>query len=100
MTSKEIHDLLCAQREYFKSGATLPVKFRVLQLKKLYATIQSNQDKISYALKSDLGKSEYEGFMCEIGLVLSEITYMIKHIKSLTKKKRVKTPLAQFHSIS
>ena len=100
MTSYEIHALIEKQRAYFKSGATLPVKFRILQLKKLYATIESYQNEISAALKSDLGKSEYEGFMCEVGLVLSEISYMAKHIKKFSKKTRVKTPIAQFHSAS
>ena len=100
MTSFEIHALIEKQRAYYKSGATLPVKFRILQLKKLYATIKSYQNEISDALKSDLGKSEYEGFMCEVGLVLSEISYMVKHIKKFSKKTRVKTPMAQFPSVS
>ena len=38
--------------------------------------------------------------MCETGLVLSEISYMLKHIRSLSREKRVHTPLAQFHSRS
>ena len=38
--------------------------------------------------------------MCESGLVLSEITYMLKHIRSLSREKTVHTPLAQFHSRS
>ena len=58
------------------------------------------EDKISDALKSDLGKSEFESYMCEIGIVLSELTYMIKHTRSFAKDKKVKTPLAQFHSKS
>ena len=100
MTGIEIQNLLLNQREYYKSGATLPVNFRILQLKKLYCAIKLHQNEINAALKSDLGKSEYEGFMCEVGLVLSEITYMIKHIKCLSKKKRVRTPLAQLPSVS
>ena len=100
MTSTEIHTLLKNQREYYKSGATLDISFRIAQLKKLYEAISSHQSEINVALKNDLGKSEYEGFMCEIGLVLGEITYMIKHIKSLSKKRRVKSPLAQFPSVS
>jgi aldehyde dehydrogenase (NAD+) len=38
--------------------------------------------------------------MCESGLVLTEISYMIKHIKKFSQKTNVKTPLAQFHSQS
>ena len=100
MTSYEINALIEKQRAYYKSGETISVNFRISQLKKLYAKIESYQNEINVALKIDLGKSEYEGFMCEVGLVLSEITYMIKHIKKFSKKKRVKTPMAQFHSVS
>ena len=95
-----IDQILTAQRSYFQTGATLPVKFRVDNLKKLYAALRKYEKDIAAALKSDLGKSEYEGFMCEIGLTLTEATYMIKHTKKLAKKRRVATPLAQFASVS
>ena len=38
--------------------------------------------------------------MCETGLVLSEISYMLKHIKKFSRERTVHTPLAQFHSRS
>ena len=100
MTRQEIEALLAAQREYYRSGVTIPVKFRMEQLKKLYAAVKKYQTEINDALKSDLGKSHYEGFMCESGLVLTEISYMIRHTKKFAKRKRVKTPLAQFCSRS
>ncbi|MBE6651462.1 MAG: aldehyde dehydrogenase [Ruminococcaceae bacterium] len=100
MTKEEIQSLLEKQRAYYRSGATIPVKFRIEQLKKLYAKVKSLETEICEALKSDLGKSAYESFMCEIGMVLTEITYMIKHTRSLAKRKRVSTPLAQFPSRS
>ena len=70
MTSQEISRLLQAQRAYYKTGATLPVKFRITQLKKLYVAVQTHQDEICKALESDLGKSTFESFMCEVGMVL------------------------------
>ena len=48
------------------------------------------------ALKKDLGKSGFESYMCETGLVLEEIGYMLKHIRSFSREKRRRTPLAQF----
>lgn len=95
-----IDKILEKQQEYFKTGETLPVKFRIEQLKKLKRTIIEKEDKIADALKSDLGKGSYESYMCEIGMVLSELSYMIKYTKKFAKKKRVHTPLAQFHSVS
>lgn len=95
-----IHEILEGQRHYFRSGATLPVKFRVAMLKKLYAGVQKFQAEIQTALQKDLGKSDFEGFMCETGLVLSEIHYMIKHVRRFAAERRVHTPLAQFVSRS
>ena len=72
MTGQEIQTLLKNQRAYYRSGATIPVRIRIEQLKKLYQTVKKYQNEINDALKSDLGKSHYEGFMCESGLVLAD----------------------------
>ncbi len=100
MTSNEIQNLLEKQRTFYKSGSTISVDFRIKQLKKLYQAVKNYQTEINEALKTDLGKSHYEGFMCESGLVLTEISYMIKHTKKFAKRKTVLTPLPQFHSHS
>ena len=92
--------ILESQRKFFRSGATLPVEYRVEMLKKLYDTIKENKKEIAIALQQDLGKSEFESFMCETGMVLTEITYMIKNAAKLSAKKKVATPLAQFPSAS
>lgn len=96
----EINQILEKQREFFRSGATIPVKFRVEMLKKLRDTVKKYEKEIGEALTADLGKSDFEGFMCEVGLVLSEISYMIRHTRKFAAKKRVYTPLAQFASSS
>ena len=88
------------QRKFFRGGVTLPVEYRVEMLKKLYDTIKANKKEIALALQQDLGKSEFESFMCEIGMVLTEITYMIKNTPKLAAKQKAATPLAQFPSVS
>ncbi len=93
---EKIEELVKKQRAYFQSGATLPVKFRLQALKKLRAAILEREGEILAALKADLGKSRLEGYMCEIGMALSEIGYMLKRTAKFAKPKRVKTPLAQF----
>ena len=100
MTSEQIRSLLDRQRAYYRSGATVPVGFRIKQLKALYAAVKKYQSEVNDALKADLGKSHYEGFMCESGLVLSELSYLIRHTKRFAKRKTVRTPLAQFASHS
>ena len=100
MTSEEIQIILEKQRAFFNSGATISVDFRIAALRKLYAAIRVHEDEIHAALTADLGKSNYEGFMCESGLALTEISYMIKHTRKLARSKTVHTPLAQFASHS
>ncbi|MCD7728911.1 MAG: aldehyde dehydrogenase [Clostridia bacterium] len=95
-----MQEILNKQKEYFASGKTLPVKNRIGALKQLYAAICANEDAINAALKADLGKSSAESYICETGMALSEISYLIKHVKRWAKDKRVHTPLAQFASKS
>ncbi|MGN0778728.1 MAG: aldehyde dehydrogenase [Aristaeellaceae bacterium] len=100
MTAQEIQSLLDRQRTFYRSGATLSVSFRTAQLRKLYRAVKAHEDEIAQALQRDLGKSAYESFMCESGLVLSEISYMLRHIRRFTRRRCVYTPLAQFPSHS
>ncbi len=100
MEKEQISLVLEKQRRFFGSNATLPLDFRRKQLKKLYASVKKHQSEIEDALFRDLGKSSYEGFMCEIGLVLTEISYMQKNIRKLSSRKHVYTPLSQFPSRS
>ncbi len=100
MTSTEIKQLIEKQRHFFYSGATLPVNYRLDALRKLQKCILDHEPEINAALKSDLGKSPFESYMCETGLVLSELSYMLKHTPAFAKEKTVWTPLSQFHSRS
>ena len=100
MKIADIDKILKAQRDYFASGATLSVKFRVDMLKKLYTAVKSHEKEIGEALSEDLGKSDFEGFMCETGMALSEIGYMIKNTAKFAKEQTVRTPLAQFSARS
>lgn len=100
MTEIEIRQIVEKQRTYFYTGASLPLSHRIEALKKIQSYILAHEAEIGEAIRKDLGKSDFESYMCETGLVLSEITYMLKHIRSFAKEKTVLTPLAQFHSRS
>lgn len=78
----------------------MPIEVRKKALADLKKAIRAKEDKIADAIKEDLGKSRDEAFFCEIGLTLSEITYMQKNMKRYAKEKRVMTPIAQFASRS
>ena len=100
MTEQEIKDIVTRQRKYFQTGATLPVSSRLAALQKLYHAISGHEAEIHDALKKDLGKSGFESYMCETGMVLEELSYMLKHTPKFAREQRVRTPLAQFHSRS
>ncbi len=96
MNQQQIEQLVRAQRAYFATGATLDIDTRIAALKKLQRALRENEAAIASALQSDLGKSPEESYMCETGMVLSEILYLLRHIRRFAKKQRVATPLAQF----
>ena len=100
MTEQEINAIVAAQRKYFQTGATLPVSFRIDALRRLYDAVSGSEKEIHDALRKDLGKSGFESYMCETGLVPEEISYMLKHVRRFAGEKRVRTPLAQLHSRS
>lgn len=93
-------DAVKLQHNTFQTNKTKDIQFRIDLLKKLYQLIQTHEYEISSALKSDLGKSDYESYMTEIGIVLSEIRYQIKNINKWSKPIHVATPLALFPSTS
>ena len=96
MTEMEIQTILKRQREYFAAGHTLPAEARIAALQKLKASLQRHEEDLARALKTDLGKSATESYMCETGLTLSEATWMIRHVRRLMRERRVPTPLSQF----
>ncbi len=98
--SRGIEELVRLQRDFFESGATLSVDFRREALSRLKKCILAHEEEIYEALEKDLGKTPCESFMCEVGMTLSEISYMQKNIKKFARDKRVRTPMSQFASRS
>lgn len=96
----ETEKIVREQREWFAKGKTRSVKWRIGALQTLKRAILEYEDEIHAALKEDLGKSPVEGYMCETGMVLSELSWMIRNLRRLAGEKRVRTPLAQFHAKS
>jgi aldehyde dehydrogenase (NAD+) len=83
-------EILQSQRDFFATGATKSLEFRLEQLNRLKRAIVKRQTAIVQAAKTDLGRPEYEGYF-ELG-VLMELNYILKHLKSWTKPRRVGLP--------
>lgn len=58
--------------------------------------IRARQDDIHEALRSDLGKPFTESLMTETGMVLSEIAFVLKHLKCWMRPRRVRGTLSTF----
>ena len=100
MTESAIQTIVEKQRAYFRTGAMLDVEFRVRALDQLARRIRASEAAIHRALWQDLGKSGFESYMCETGLVLSELSYMRRHVRAFARERTVPTPLAQFRARS
>lgn len=89
-----------SQREFFSAGKTRDIQFRIAMLHRLRDAIKKHECEIMAALKLDLNKSEFEAYATEIGLVLEEIKYVVRHLPAWARPRRVKTPLMHFPSSS
>lgn len=88
----EIRDILTAQEQFFKSGRTKDLDFRLKSLDLLKKVIIQNEPAILDALKKDLSKSPYESYLTEVGVVLDEIRLAGRRLKAWLRPRRVKTP--------
>ena len=98
--NEEYLSIRSTMQSYFDSGATLSVSARIEHLIKLKKTILQWEDRLYDACMKDLGKSSFETYETEIGIVQAEISHTLRHLKKWAKPKRVPTPLAHFPSSS
>jgi len=94
LTSHEVEKLISVQRTYYYAGEPRSIDFRKKQLEKLAQSIRKYEKDILEALNLDLGKSDFEGYTNEVGIVLSSIRYMLKEIDEWVKPTEIKTPLS------
>ena len=92
----DISSLIARHREFFKTGATKPISFRVAALKRLEASINMHEEDIFAALKADLNKSEFESYETELGIVYGELKVAIDKLPQWARIKKVKAPLTSF----
>ena len=77
----EIRGIVDAQRRFFRTGETLPIKWRIQQLKKLKAAVLAHEADFEEALAKDLGRSKVEAYLCDIGPIIVEINEMIRGLR-------------------
>ena len=70
---EDIKAIVDKQRAYFRTGATLDVKWRIEQLKKLRAAVKAHAEEMEQALAEDLGRSAVEAYLCDVLPIVFEI---------------------------
>ena len=97
---EDINLIFKNQKEFFESGKTINVDYRIKNLKKLNDIIKKNEDKILNELKKDLGKSSFEGYVTEVGILYDDINFHIKNVKKWSSEEKRKSPIVYYPSKS
>ena len=98
MNEVEIKEVVKRSRNYFLTGETLKISKRIELLKKIKENLFKYQEEIKEAFILDFNKCEFDVISTEFLSVISEIDYMIKHIKRFNKKKKVRSNLVNIPS--
>lgn len=97
---EDINLIFKNQKEFFESGKTINVDYRIKSLKKLNDIIKKNENKILSELKKDLGKSNFEGYVTEVGILYDDINFHIKNVKKWSSEEKRKSPIVYYPSKS
>lgn len=96
MEKEEIRLIIEAQRDFFATGKTFEIKYRIETLKKLRTLIIQHEQEIVEALWNDFHKPELEVIGSESGLIIKELNYIIRNLRGWARNRRVPTPLLHF----
>ena len=99
-TEQDIEALVATQRNYFMTGATLPVAWRILQLKRLREAVRQYEAELEEALAKDLGRSAVEAYLCDIGPIIVEINETIRGLRRWARPECHYSGLMCFPSLS
>lgn len=91
-----LDELLQKQKDYFRTGETRDIEFRISKLKRLKKSIKIYEQKVLEALRKDLGKPEQESFFSEVGGIYASIDLFVKNLVKWTKARAVNTPIVQY----
>ncbi len=89
-----IPNIVRQQREFFATGQTKPLQFRLEQLQRLKQAIIDRQEAILEAAKADLGRPAFEAYF-EIA-TLAELDKALKQLKRWLRPQKVRVGVDQF----
>ena len=90
---RAVADLVARLRAGYATGRTRPLAWRREQLRAMVALVCDNEGAILDALRADLGKPRVEGYLTDIGFVVTAVREMIRNLQRWNRPVRVRTPL-------
>ena len=96
----KIQGIAESQKAYFRSGATLDIKFRKQMLRKFLEALNKWEQRLYDALWKDLHKSYEEALLTEVSIVKAEAKMHLKHLSSWSRRRKASSPLKMFPSKS
>ena len=96
---ESVHSVVEAQKDFFASGTTLDVSWRIEQLKKLRDSVKNHEAQILRALSEDLGRHPTEAYFCDVGTVIIEINEAIRGLRSWARPEIHYSGLLCFPSV-
>ncbi len=90
------NELLQKQKAFLHAQNSRSADSRKTALRRLYLSIRKHEQQIIRALQQDLHKSELEAYSSEVGIVLSEISYALKHLSGWMQPEKVRTPITHW----
>lgn len=99
-TEPLIQEIVDKQRAFFRTGTTLDVSWRIRQLKRLKEAVIGHEEELLSALRTDLGRSRVEGYLCDLGPTITEINEITRHLRRWARPERHYSGLMCFPSLS
>lgn len=96
MEKEEIGLIIESQRNFFATGKSFDLKYRIDILKKLRSLIILYERDIIDALWKDFHKPEFEVITTETRFVIKELNIAIRNLRKWSRPKRVYTPIVHF----
>jgi len=98
-TEERLREVVDGQRGFFRTGVTLPVGWRLEQLRKLKKAVMAHEEELVRALQDDLGRSYTEAYLCDVGPVIVEINETIRGLRRWARPERHFSGLMCFPSV-
>lgn len=81
------------QRAFFRSKTSLPIEYRLEQLKKLQSVLRENEQALYDAIYNDFGKSKHHTQLTELFPLFEEIELAIENLAKWAKPRKARTNL-------